>query len=79
MNIVPGLEHSSGTIISIVPMSIIMFYATEVHFHVIPGLFDNIRKSGNIWGGDFYRSWTVKLTLPALTLEQFMSFNVQVR
>ena len=48
-------------------------------FHVIPGLFGNISKSGNIWGGDFYRTWTVKLILPALADAQFMSFTVQVR
>ena len=48
-------------------------------FRVIPGLFGNISKSGNIWGGDFYRTWTVKLTLPALAHAQFMSFTVQVR
>ena len=48
-------------------------------FRVVLGLFDNISKSGNIWGGDFYCAWTVKLTLPALAHAQFMSFTVQVR
>ena len=33
------------------------FYATEARFHNIPGVFRNISKSGNIWGGDFYRTW----------------------
>ena len=47
-------------------------------FRVIPGLFGNM-KLGNIWGGEFYRTWTVKLTLPALAYTQFMSFTVQVR
>ena len=42
-------------------------------FRVIPGLFGNISKSGNIWGRDFYRNWMVKLTLPALAHAQFMS------
>ena len=48
-------------------------------FRVILGLFDNISKSGNIWGRDFYCTWTVKLTLPALPHAQFTSFTVQVR
>ena len=43
-------------------------------FRVIPGLFGNISKSGNIVGGDFYRTWTVKQTLPALAHAQFISF-----
>ena len=46
---------------------------------VIPGLFGNIRKLGNIWGVVVYRTWTVKLTLPALAHVQFMSFTAQVR
>ena len=37
-------------------------------FRVIPRVFGNFSKSGNIWGGDFYRTWTVKLTLPAPNL-----------
>ena len=48
-------------------------------FRVITGLFGNISKSRNIWGGDFYRTWTVKLTLPELAHAQFMSFSVQAR
>ena len=35
-------------------------------FCLIPGVLGNISKSGNIWGEDFYRTWTVKLSLPAL-------------
>ena len=48
-------------------------------FRVIPGVFGNISKSGNIWGGDFYHTRTVKLTLPAMAHAQFMSLTVQVR
>ena len=52
-------------------------WAGKVMAPIIPGLFGNISKSGNIWGEHFYRTWTVKLTLPAHA--QFMSFTVQVR
>ena len=48
-------------------------------FGVIMGLLGKISKSRNIWGGDYDRTWTVKLTLPALEYAQFMSFIVQVR
>ena len=37
-----------------------------------------VSKSGNIWGGDFYRTWKVILTLPALAYAQFMNFIVRV-
>ena len=65
----------------------IEFSVTEINifmqrkhvFRLITRLFANISKSGNIWGGNFYRSWTVKLTLPALVHAQFMSFTVQIR
>ena len=48
-------------------------------FSVVPGLFGNISKSRNIWGGDFHRTWTVKVTLLALGYVQFISITVQVR
>ena len=46
---------------------------------VIPRVFDNISKSVNIWGGDFYRTWAVKLTLPAIAHVQFMSSTLSQR
>ena len=55
--------------------SVVLKYYMEWKYviHVIPRLIGNISKPGNIWGGDFYRTWTVKLSLPALA--QFMSFH----
>ena len=48
---------------------------------VILKVFRNIRKSRNIWGGDYYRTWTLKLTVPALAHAhaQFKSFTVHLR
>ena len=48
-------------------------------FRIISGVFGNISKSGNIWKGGFYLTWTEKLSLPALAHVQFISFTVQVR
>ena len=48
-------------------------------FRVIPGLFGNIRKSGNILGGDFYRTWTVKLMNYACTSAGKVSFTIQIQ
>ena len=44
-------------------------------FRIIPRLFSNISKSVNIQGGDFYRTWTVKVILLELAHAHFMSFN----
>ena len=45
---------------------LIHFMQRKHGFRVIPGMSGNISKSGDIWGGDFYSTCTVKLTLPAL-------------
>ena len=62
-----------------------MFVLQENHFmqrkhvfHVTPGLFGNIRKSGNIWGGDFNRTCMVKLMNCACASTGKVSFIVQV-
>ena len=34
-------------------------------FCIISRVFGNISKSGNIWDGEFFRTWTVKLILLA--------------
>ena len=48
-------------------------------FRFIPGVFGNIRKSGKIWGGDFYRTWTVKLMNCACANADKAIFTVQIR
>ena len=48
-------------------------------FCVIPGVFGITGKLGNIWRGNFHRTWTVKLTLQAVAQVQSMSFTVQIR
>ena len=37
------------------------FMQWKYDFRVIPGLLSDISKSVNIWVGDFYRTWAVKL------------------
>ena len=48
-------------------------------FRVILGLFGNISIPGNIWGGDIFRTWTVKLIKHACASAGKVSFTVQVR
>ena len=48
-------------------------------FYVFLGVWYNIRKLGNIWGGDFYCTWTVKPMNCACASACKVCFTVQVR
>ena len=57
-----------------------ILYAREGHFSRHSGsVWNNSSKSKNIWGGDFYRTWTAKLMNCACASAVRVSFTVQVR
>ena len=56
-----------------------IFYSREERFSRHSGsVWYNISISGNIWGGNFYRTWTVKLMNCACASAGKVSFTVQV-
>ena len=57
-----------------------ILYAREGRFLRHSGsVWYNISKSGNIWGGDFYCTWTVKLVNCAGARAGKVSFTAHVR